>query len=976
MAAPLTAALVHPAATARPRRERPQRNEREKLRAQAARKALATTPSAAAPAPAPASVTELSPSNAKSLDWLPLAEPAAATCPVVFSPDAAYCFVASGAHVKIYSTSTTELMSTLSSRIPSPSLSQHRSSVTSILLHPSNPRQLVIGSTNGTVQIWDYLEGRLLRTLDVQSPVTHATAHPSLPDQLFVALANPPLNGDADAKTKSIHHTRRKIRPEERDLQEGETLAGVYMVSLRAKRVQNHSKDAGNEPRPAVDPSVPVPPSRRIRLALPRCVRALALSPSGSTLLSLNPHAINLCRTATLQQGFTRSIPVNDEVLTTVAFHPTENYFATGNTRGQVRLWYNVLDKPNSEQADERKAPTTALLHWHVHPVSALSFTPNGAYLLSGGREAVMVLWQLHTGHQEYVPRVGAPILTLTVVENGEGGEQQVAMRLADGSVAFVGSQKLKVGKTIAGLKSDIVAPRSAFHAQSRPTAPTPLAYDQALKCLVLPSSHPSSLQFYSPSTDSQTLELEISPSNRVSSASDTPIEPTRVERVAFSAPAKDGRGYWMATVDEWRSGSYAAVRQLKLWRNKGDGPTFSLSTRIDRPHDSPITSLSFSPSAASPLLLTTSLDGRLKVWAPAADGSWRCRTSLLHRPAASSSSLNAPVASAWAQDGSMFAVAHEGSRTVTLWSLASGEPIHSFVGSNVGKPKDVRFTGKEGTGVMLVGSEGAVAWDLMTLEETFASSIAFSALTSSSSSPTLYGAEAPSSPDSKQSLLYIVDPSPASSSSSSTAQIRALPFPIRQSITLPSALSSSSDDLSLAAVDSHGRVALLGAAAGSSSSGSDAGGVGASRLPTASVGESRLFDEIFGARTKDALVTKPEGTDKGKLTLGGLELLDTPAHSLPPVRLLWREMLRGAPPPLPPSALAPTAAAAADQVAKAQRAANGAGEAGRVVFGDSPGTLEGIFRARLSLGTLFYLVSPGLSVLSFRALLFTECMV
>ncbi|GAA5892426.1 hypothetical protein JCM5296_003595 [Sporobolomyces johnsonii] len=954
MATPLAAALVQPAATARPRRERPQRHEREKLRAQAARNALAITPPDATQ---PASAAELSTSTAKPLDWIPLAEPAAATCPVVFSHDAAYCFVASGAHVKIYSTATTELMSTLSSRIPSPSLSQHRSSVTSILLHPSNPRQLVIGSTNGTVQIWDYLEGRLLRTLDVQSPVTHATAHPSLPDQLFVALANPPLNEDADAKTKSIHHTRRKIRPEERGLQEGETLAGVYMVSLRAKRVQNHSKDAASEPRPAVDPSVPVPPSRRIRLALPRCVRALALSPSGSTLLSLNPHAINLCRTATLQQGFTRSIPVDDEVLTTVAFHPTENYFATGNTQGQVRLWYNVLDKPDSEEADDTKAPTTALLHWHVHPVSALSFTPNGAYLLSGGREAVMVLWQLHTGHQEYVPRVGAPILTLTVIENGEGGEQQVAMRLADGSVAFVGSQKLRISKTIAGLKSDIVATRSASHAQSRPTAPTPLAYDPVLKSLVLPSSHPSSLQFYSPSTDSQTLELEISPSNRVSSASDTPIEPTRVERVAFSTPAKEGRGYWMATVDEWQSGSYAAVRQLKLWRNKGDGSTFSLSTRIDRPHDSPITSLSFSPSAASPLLLTTSLDGRLKVWAPAADGSWRCRTSLLHRPAASSSSSNAPVASAWAQDGSMFAVAHEGSRTVTLWSLATGELIHSFVGSNVGKPKDVRFTGKEGTGVMLVGSEGAVAWDLMTLEENFASSIAFSALTSSASSATLYGAEVPSSPGSKQALLYVVDPS------SSSSHIRALPFPIRQSIALPSPLSSSSEDISLAAVDSQGRVALLGAAAGSSSSGTGAGGIGASRLPTASAGESRLFDEIFGAAaaaegTHEGLVGTGAGgrgkdKDKGKLALlGGLELLDTPAHALPPVRLLWREMLRGA---SPPATLAPTATAAAAEVEAAGSAAEALQrtsqeDAGGVVFGDSPGTLEGIFRARLSL--------------------------
>jgi hypothetical protein len=37
------------------------------------------------------------------------------------------------------------------------------------------------------------------------------------------------------------------------------------------------------------------------------------------------------------------------------------------------------------------------------------------AGLLSGGREAVLVLWQLHSGHQEYVPRLGAEIEALTV---------------------------------------------------------------------------------------------------------------------------------------------------------------------------------------------------------------------------------------------------------------------------------------------------------------------------------------------------------------------------------------------------------------------------------------------------------------------------------------------------------------------------------------------------------------------------------
>lgn len=103
-------------------------------------------------------------------------------------------------------------------------------------------------------------------------------------------------------------------------------------------------------------------------------------------------------------------------------------------------------------------ASSTAVLHWHAHAVASLAFTPNGAYLLSGGEEAVLVLWQLHTGHQEFVPRLGAPILSLSVTDSSTV-EQQVAARLRDGTVVFVGSQKLKVSKTISGLKAGSFSP-------------------------------------------------------------------------------------------------------------------------------------------------------------------------------------------------------------------------------------------------------------------------------------------------------------------------------------------------------------------------------------------------------------------------------------------------------------------------------------------------------------------------------------
>ncbi|BGP15338.1 hypothetical protein JCM10213_006248 [Rhodosporidiobolus nylandii] len=921
----------------------------------------------------------------RALEWLPLADATARTCPVVFSPDASYCFVASGSAVKIYSVRTTQLMSTLSLRPFSRSSSAlsssqnpsalKRATVTAVLVNPSNPRQLIVGSTDAKVRVWDYLEGRLLRTLEMGTPVVHAVANAALPDQIFVALAPAEENDDAQQQSKAERKAKRKGGYSADDdaaaKKRGEQLAGVYLVSLRPVKTDSEARAAAGAGAGAGEnnASTPLQPARRVRLAFPRAVRALALSPNGRVLASLTPQAIHLCRTSEINRGFSQTVPaVEGEELTTLAFHPTENYFATGNSQGQIRVWYNVLGNAavgqdeKEEEEEGAQAPSSALLHWHAHAVSSLAFTPNGAYLLSGGQEAVLVLWQLHTGHQEYVPRLGAPILTLTVLDNAETGEQQVAARLRDGSVVFVGSQKLKVVKTITGLKADTAA--RANVPPARLNTPTPLALDPATSALVLPAGHPSSLQFYSPRDDAQILEVEISPSNRVSSADlDRPLERTRVERAAFSQPEKEGGAYWMATLDSWANDGFAPVRQLKFWRKKADGTTFTLSTRIDRPHDAPITSLAFSPSTSSPLLLTTSTDGRIKVWSyTSTDASWRCRLSLLHR----SSTASAPVAAAWSHDGSLFAVAHL--RSVTLWSVAGqGELVHSFPATAVGRPKNVEFVDSEGTQVLVSGTSGALCWDLLTLEETFSANMDFATIAPRPGSNVVIATEDSTTTSSDPSLLYFLEPSASSSTSAagpSQPRTRPLPFPIRQAIWLPSAAASGEvaeeQTLSLAATDPSGAVALVGAAASAGSL------VAPSRLPTAASGAgatTRLFDEIFGAEDVAATAAKKKASaakEKGKAPardegaplprLEGL-LLETPAHSLPPVRVLWRELMQ-----LPPAVVPEAEAEAEAEEAKGGAARDAAPAGGKAPLAAATGSfaslkpeaLAGIFARRL----------------------------
>jgi NET1-associated nuclear protein 1 (U3 small nucleolar RNA-associated protein 17) len=52
-------------------------------------------------------------------------------------------------------------LSTLSSN----SRHGHRKAITALLLSPSNPLQIISASEDGTVKIWDWVEGRLVRTI-------------------------------------------------------------------------------------------------------------------------------------------------------------------------------------------------------------------------------------------------------------------------------------------------------------------------------------------------------------------------------------------------------------------------------------------------------------------------------------------------------------------------------------------------------------------------------------------------------------------------------------------------------------------------------------------------------------------------------------------------------------------------------------------------------------------------------------------
>ncbi|KAI6047929.1 WD40-repeat-containing domain protein [Pisolithus marmoratus] len=531
-------------------------------------------------------------------NWTSLTDTGVSSHPPIFTKDGSHFFSIVGSTIKIHSTSSGKVVSIL----PRSQDDGHTDTITSAILSAHNSFQLLTASLDGTIKVWDFLEGPLLRTIALNQPIHHVCVHEKIKDYIFVAAA--------------------KLKKPKRSPDDGEDPQDENCLVLR---------------------------------------------------VSLKSQEAYVAQTATLKSGFMKFI--SPEPLTCLAVHPFEEYFATGDVKGVVRLWYCLNPNLVKVVGVEKKSQTSAF-HWHAHTVASIAFSTNGAYLLSGGEEAVLVIWQLHTGKREFVPRVGSPIKSVHPAE-------EYLLELADATHAFISSATLKLSRVFARIK---LAPSvsNAFPSSSS----TPLAFHDLSETLVLPSSHPSSLQTFSPSALALVAELEVSPSNRVSRRDEKMLEPSRVERAVVSST-----GEWMATIDRREGDEYFRGEiYLKFWYWDKKNAFWILNTRIDRPHGlRKITSMSFSPSPSNIQLVTTGEDGNVKGWRIRTtkdkkgqeEISWVTRSSFSYKS-------DAPRHASWSPDGSLLAV---------------------VFGSSV-KPHEAHFIGMSGRFLATVGGQDLVVWN------------------------------------------------------------------------------------------------------------------------------------------------------------------------------------------------------------------------------------------------------------------------
>ncbi|KIY67198.1 WD40 repeat-like protein [Cylindrobasidium torrendii FP15055 ss-10] len=619
----------------------------------------------------PSKATKCTPRNIDmggDWEWATLADSYISKFPPVFTKDGSYFFSLAGPSVKVYSVSTGQVVSTLTPPLPKKA-SPSAHFLTCAVLNPHNVFQLITGSCDGRIIIWDFLEGALLRTIDVTHPVHHICVHENFKDSVFVAVTRPTqIKGKSTGKAD-------------------DDTGVIWKVSLQTRGIGEN-------------PNIPMD---SLKIGKTRNPTGLSISASGLWLVATASHKSYVASLASDKPRFTKL--VSPERITCLALHPTEDYFATGDAKGVVRLWYCLDDSVNKKVPGVEKRTQTATLHWHAHAVSSLTFSPNGAYLLSGGEEAVLVVWQLETGKKEYIPRLGSAINSIAVLKRAQ--DEDYLCSLVDGTFVFVNAAALQIKRSFSRIRLD---PQATTLPTSK-QVPTPIVEHSTSSTLVLPSSHPSSLQIFSLISSKIVSELEVAPSNRVSRREDKPLDPPRVERIAISSS-----GDWMATIDR-REGDGAVHSEvyLKIWRWDQLAGIWILNTRIDRPHGpNKVTDVAFSPAhvgSSMALLVTTGEDGDVRMWRlkqnkdQNASEFWVAQSTFDFRG-------HVPKHVSWSPDASLLAIAFP--RHAILYDPITTIQQCAIPTTELTEITSCHFIGSTGRYLVIRSTQDFVVWDLI----------------------------------------------------------------------------------------------------------------------------------------------------------------------------------------------------------------------------------------------------------------------
>ncbi|KAG9242784.1 quinon protein alcohol dehydrogenase-like superfamily [Calycina marina] len=294
-----------------------------------------------------------------------------------------------------------------------------------------------------------------------------------------------------------------------------------------------------------------------------------------------------------------------------------------GDAKGSIfvhnDLLRNLLNKERLKQ-ESNISLLPQKLHWHRQGVQTVKWSLDGAYIISGGSETVLVLWQLDTGRHQFLPHMAATIQNVVVSPAGTS----YAVQLKDNSAMILSTAELKATSNVAGIQSSVLAHEESIEVKVQRVEDEPLAHSlfQRTPATINPSDpsqllvavgqehelHPiKPLALKRPYL--QTFDLKNARSvgrqaltrSNITNINVAPgfgrmTEPT----VTHMKLSFDGK--WLATIDEWTP-SEADLEHIlhagmdgidERWRRRevclkfwqmGQGEVWELVSRINAPH-------------------------------------------------------------------------------------------------------------------------------------------------------------------------------------------------------------------------------------------------------------------------------------------------------------------------------------------------------------------------------------------------------
>ncbi|OJJ48060.1 hypothetical protein ASPZODRAFT_129981 [Penicilliopsis zonata CBS 506.65] len=434
-----------------------------------------------------------------------------------------------------------------------------------------------------------------------------------------------------------------------------------------------------------------------------------------------------------------------------------------GESTGSIAILYDLVRTVQTSQSghENKKDRSLRRIHWHRGPVNTLRWSKDGHYVISGGSESVMVLWQLDTGRKQFLPHLSAPICNIAISPIGD----LYAVKLADNSILVLSARELRPHALISGLQlsyqGNMVDGGSTVPSQNPISVVHPRNPDQLLVVFPTLSRSPQGDQNISNTSILQTYDLRTNNhiSRQALSRTNTTSLPVGPDGNAIVPPGIElmdvtHDGQWLATVDDWhpsiqgckalrgRTNSFEDSplegREvfLKFWKWNSLSNSWELFTRVGGPHFLKQASVSVLGLASNPRsheFATMGADATLRIWSPTAKRrsrlpskpiakesfeTWKCRLTV-DLSGYLGCAKSTPLVSAslcFSEDGSALAICGQiGSKSchglTFLVNTKEGRICHVRDGIFSGTLFSVKFLGK----YLVTATDKSVSvWDMV----------------------------------------------------------------------------------------------------------------------------------------------------------------------------------------------------------------------------------------------------------------------